>query len=70
MYVLSVPIHFLAGKPALSALGLAPGDSLIVGSATCSRDGRQLPRAAASYYFFERHFLELKDRLAAPGAAP
>src|SRR5882672_8893179 len=71
MYVLSVPIHFLAGKPALSALGLAPGDSLIVGLGyVFAGTAVSFLAAAASYYFFERHFLELKDRLAAPGAAP
>jgi peptidoglycan/LPS O-acetylase OafA/YrhL len=71
MYVLSVPIHFLAGKPALSALGLAPGDSLIVGLGyVFAGTAVSFLAAAASYYFFERHFLGLKDRLAGPGAAP
>jgi peptidoglycan/LPS O-acetylase OafA/YrhL len=64
MYVLSVPLHFLVGKPALSALGLDPGSPavgftyIIVGTAL------SFVAAAASFHLLEVHFLKLKDRLA------
>jgi peptidoglycan/LPS O-acetylase OafA/YrhL len=67
MYVLSVPLHFLVGKPVLSALGLASSDSIavdlayiIVGTAL------SFLAAAASFHLLEVHFLKLKDRLAPP----
>src|SRR6267142_5104233 len=67
MYVLSVPLHFLVGKPALSALGLASTQSIpvdlayiIVGTAL------SFLAAAASFHLLEVHFLKLKDRLAPP----
>jgi peptidoglycan/LPS O-acetylase OafA/YrhL len=65
MYVLSVPLHFLVGKPVLSALGLASTNSIIVdltyiivGTALC------FLAAAASFHLFEVHFLNLKERFA------
>jgi len=65
MYVLSVPLHFLVGKPALSALGLAPTDSIIVGL-TYIVVGTALSflAAVASFHLLEVHFLNLKDRFA------
>jgi peptidoglycan/LPS O-acetylase OafA/YrhL len=69
MYVLSVPIHFLIGKPALSALGLAPGDSLVVGLGyVVAGTAVSFLAAVASFHLLERHFLHLKDRIAPPGA--
>jgi len=66
MYVLSVPLHFLVGKPALSALGLATSSIavdlayIIVGTAL------SFLAAALSFHLLEVHFLKLKDRLAPP----
>jgi peptidoglycan/LPS O-acetylase OafA/YrhL len=67
MYVLSVPLHFLVGKPVLLALGLASTESIpvdlayiIVGTAL------SFLAAAASFHLLEVHFLKLKDRLAPP----
>jgi len=67
MYVLSVPLHFLVGKPALSALGMDPGKSVVVGF-TYIIVGTALSflAAAASFHLFEVHFLNLKDRFAPP----
>jgi len=69
MYVLSVPLHFLVGKPVLSALGLDPGSSTIVGF-TYIIVGTALSffAAAASFRLFEVHFLNLRDRFARPGS--
>ena len=65
MYVLSVPLHFLIGKPLLSALGWAHAEAstggfayIVVGTAL------SFLAAVASYYLLEVHFLKLKDRLA------
>jgi peptidoglycan/LPS O-acetylase OafA/YrhL len=65
MYVLSVPLHFLVGKPILSALGWAPNEGIIAGF-TYIIVGTLLSffAAAGSYYLLEVHFLKLKDRLA------
>jgi peptidoglycan/LPS O-acetylase OafA/YrhL len=65
MYVLSVPLHFLVGKPALSALGLAPSDSVVVGF-TYIIVGVVISflAAVASFHLLEVHFLNLKDRFA------
>jgi peptidoglycan/LPS O-acetylase OafA/YrhL len=67
MYVLSVPLHFLVGKPLLSALGLGSSSSVMVdlayitvGTALC------FLAAAASFHLLEVHFLKLKDRFAPP----
>src|SRR5882762_8623247 len=67
MYVLSVPLHFLVGKPVLSALGLTSTQSIpvdlayiVVGTAL------SFLAAAASFHLLEVHFLKLKDRLAPP----
>jgi peptidoglycan/LPS O-acetylase OafA/YrhL len=67
MYVLSVPLHFLVGKPVLSTLGLEPSNSVVVGF-TYIVVGTALSflAAAASFHFFEVHFLNLKDRFAQP----
>jgi len=67
MYVLSVPLHFLVGKPLLSALGLDPGNSVVVGF-TYIIVGTALSflAAAASFHLLEVHFLNLKDRFAPP----
>jgi len=65
MYVLSVPLHFLVGKPVLSTLGLEPGSSVLVGF-TYIIVGTALSflAAAASFHLLEVHFLNLKDRFA------
>jgi peptidoglycan/LPS O-acetylase OafA/YrhL len=65
MYVLSVPLHFLVGKPALSALGLEPSNSVVVGF-TYIIVGTALSflAAAASFHLLEVHFLNLKNRFA------
>jgi peptidoglycan/LPS O-acetylase OafA/YrhL len=65
MYVLSVPLHFLVGKPALAAFGLHPSDSIVVGF-TYIAVGTALSflAAAASFHFLEAPFLNLKDRFA------
>jgi len=65
MYVLSVPLHFLVGKPALSALGLSPSDSSIVGF-TYILVGMALSylAALASFHLLEARFLNLKNRFA------
>jgi len=65
MYVLCVPLHFLVGKPVLSALGLEPGSSVLVGF-TYIIVGTALSflAAAASFHLLEVHFLNLKDRFA------
>jgi len=65
MYVLSVPLHFLVGKPVLSALGLASSNSIIV-DLTYIIVGTALSflAAAASFHLFEVHFLDLKERFA------
>ncbi len=71
MYVLSVPVHFLVGKPVLSALGLASTNSIavdlgyiVVGTAL------SFFAAAASFHLFEVHFLNLKDRFAPSAPSP
>jgi len=65
MYVLSVPLHFLVGKPVLSALGLEPGTSVVVGLAyIVVGTALSFLAAAASFHLFEVHFLNLKDRFA------
>lgn len=65
MYVLSVPLHFLVGKPALSALGLAPGDSFLVGTAYIVVGvAISSLAAAASFHLLEVHFLNLGSRFA------
>ncbi len=65
MYVLSVPLHFLVGKPALSALGLSASDSILVGfTYIIAGTALSFLAAAASFHLFEVHFLNLKDRLA------
>jgi len=65
MYVLSVPLHFLIGKPALSALGLAPGESFLVGLAYIVVGVAISYLAAfASFHLLEAHFLNLKGRFA------
>ena len=67
MYVLSVPLHFLVGKPALSALGLVPGDSVLVGfSYIVAGTALSFLAAAASFHLLEVHFLNLKNRFAPP----
>ena len=67
MYVLSVPLHFLVGKPALSALGLDPGNSFLVGFAyIVVGTALSFLAAAASFHLLEVHFLNLKDRFAPP----
>jgi peptidoglycan/LPS O-acetylase OafA/YrhL len=67
MYVLSVPLHFLVGKPALSALGLASSDSIAVDLAyIVIGTALSFLAAAASFHLLEVHFLKLKDRLAPP----
>ena len=67
MYVLSVPLHFLAGKPALSALGLDAGSSVLVGFGyIVVGTALSFLAAAASFHFLEVHFLNLKDRFAPP----
>ena len=65
MYVLSVPLHFLVGKPVLSALGLSPSDSSVVGF-TYIIVGVALSyfAAVASFHLLEVHFLNLKNRFA------
>lgn len=70
MYVLSVPLHFLVGKPVLSALGWAQGGEIIAGFAYIVV-GTALTFLAAmtSYHLLEVHFLKLKDRLAPPRPA-
>jgi len=67
MYVLSVPLHFLVGKPVLSALGLEPANSAVVGF-TYIVVGTALSflAAALSFHLLEVHFLKLKDRFAPP----
>jgi peptidoglycan/LPS O-acetylase OafA/YrhL len=65
MYVLSVPLHFLVGEPALSALGLAPRDSGIVGFAyIVVGTALSYLAAVASFHLIEVHFLNLKNRFA------
>jgi peptidoglycan/LPS O-acetylase OafA/YrhL len=64
MYVLSVPLHFLVGKPALSALGLDPGSPVVGFTYIIVGTALSFVAAAASFHFFEVHFLKLKDRLA------
>ena len=67
MYVLSVPLHFLVGKPALSALGLEPGNSIAVGLAyIVAGTALSFLAAAASFHLLEVHFLNLKNRFAPP----
>ena len=65
MYVLSVPLHFLVGKPLLSALGFGSSNAIVVdlayitiGTVLC------FLAAAASFHLFEVHFLKLKERFA------
>ena len=64
MYVLSVPLHFLVGKPALSALGLDPGSVVVGFTYIVVGTALSFLAAAASFHLFEVHFLNLKDRLA------
>jgi peptidoglycan/LPS O-acetylase OafA/YrhL len=65
MYVLSVPLHFLVGKPALSALGLASDNSIAIDLAyIVAGTAFSFFAAAASFRLLEVHFLNLKDRLA------
>ena len=66
MYVLSVPFHFLVGKPALSALGLDPGSVVVGFSYIVAGTALSFLAAAASFHLFEVHFLNLKDRFAQP----
>lgn len=67
MYVLSVPLHFLVGKPVLSALGLAAGNSILVDLAyIIVGTALSFLAAAASFHLLEVHFLNLKDRFAPP----
>jgi len=67
MYVLSVPLHFLVGKPALSALGLESSQSILVDLAyIIVGTALSFVAAAASFHLLEVHFLKLKDRLAPP----
>ncbi len=67
MYVLSVPLHFLMGKPVLSALGLASTQSILVDLAyIIVGTAVSFLAAAASFHLLEVHFLKLKDRLAPP----
>jgi peptidoglycan/LPS O-acetylase OafA/YrhL len=67
IYVLSVPLHFLVGKPVLSALGLAPNDSFLVGIAyIIAGVALSYLAAVASFYLLEVHFLNLKKRFALP----
>jgi len=68
MYVLSVPLHFLVGKPALAALGFDAGSSVLVGF-TYIIVGTALSflAAAASFHLLEAPFLNLKDRFAPRG---
>jgi peptidoglycan/LPS O-acetylase OafA/YrhL len=67
MYVLSVPLHFLVGKPVLSALGFASSNTIVV-DLTYIIVGTVLSflAAAASFHLLEAHFLKLKDRFAPP----
>jgi len=65
MYVLSVPLHFLVGKPVLSALGLAAGNSILVDLAyIIVGTALSFLAAAASFHLLEVHFLNLKYRFA------
>ena len=67
MYVLSVPLHFLVGKPALSTLGLASSNSILVDLAyIIVGTALSFLAAAASFHLLEVHFLNLKDRFAPP----
>ena len=67
MYVLSVPLHFLMGKPVLSALGLASTQSILVDLAyIIVGTAVSFLAAAALFHLLEVHFLKLKDRLAPP----
>ena len=67
MYVLSVPLHFLVGKPVLSALGLASSQSILVDLAyIIVGTALSFVAAAASFHLLEVHFLKLKDRFAPP----
>jgi peptidoglycan/LPS O-acetylase OafA/YrhL len=67
MYVLSVPLHTLVGKPVLSALGLASTESILVDLAyIIVGTAVSFLAAAASFHLLEVHFLKLKDRLAPP----
>jgi len=67
MYVLSVPLHFLVGKPVLSALGLEPANSAVVGFAyIVVGTALSFLAAALSFHLLEVHFLKLKDRFAPP----
>jgi len=66
MYVLSVPLHFLVGKPALSALGLDPGSPVVGFTYIVVGTAFSFLAAAASFHLLEVHFLNLKNRLAPP----
>ncbi len=67
MYVLSVPLHFLVGKPVLSELGLESSQSILVDLAyIIVGTALSFVAAAASFHLLEVHFLKLKDRLAPP----
>ena len=70
MYVLSVPLHFLVGKPVLSALGWAPSGESVAGFAyIVVGTALSFLAAVGSYYLLEVHFLNLKDRFARGRAA-
>ena len=65
MYVLSVPLHVLLGKPVLKALGLASSNSVAVDFIyIAAGTALSFLAAAASFHLLEVHFLKLKDRFA------
>jgi peptidoglycan/LPS O-acetylase OafA/YrhL len=64
MYLLSVPLHFLVGKPTLSALGLEPGDPVVGVTYIVVGVAVSFLAASASYRLLEVRFLNLKERLA------
>ena len=66
MYVLSVPLHFLVGKPVLSALGLDPGSVVVGFTYIVVGTALSFLAAAASFHLLEVHFLNLKNRFAPP----
>jgi len=66
MYVLSVPLHFLVGKPVLSALGLDPGSVVVGFTYIVVGTALSFLAAAASFHVLEVHFLNLKNRFAPP----
>jgi peptidoglycan/LPS O-acetylase OafA/YrhL len=65
MYVLSVPLHFLVGRPMLSALGWTGDEAGVAGFAYIAvGTAVSFLAAVASYHLFEVHFLNLKNRFA------